>query len=135
MRPNPKAEAARWLAQARSELASARLLARERFYAQACFHSQQSAEMAVKALHYLRGARLVVGHSLVELLGALTDLHPSLGELRGAAARLDQLYIPTRYPNALPGGVPADVFMAEQAEEASHQAAAFIDHATALIGG
>lgn len=112
MRPNPKAEAARWLAQARSELAFARLGAREGFYAQACFHCQQSAEMALKALHYLRGARLVIGHSVVELLGGLIDVHPSLGDLRAGAARLDQLYIPTRDPNGLPGGVPAEVFTA-----------------------
>ena len=73
MRPNPKAEAERWLAQARSELAFARVGVRERFYAQACFHCQQAAEMALKAVHYLEGARLVMGRSLVELLAPLAD--------------------------------------------------------------
>lgn len=133
MRPNPKAEAERWLAQARSELAFARIGVRERFYAQACFHCQQSAEMALKALHDLRGARLVTGHSVVELLASLVDAHPSLAPLRSAAARLDQLYIPTRYPNGLPGGVPAEVFTEDQAAEATRQAAEFVDRATDLI--
>lgn len=132
MKPHPSAEAERWLAQARSELAFARLGAREGFHAQACFHCQQAAEMALKALHYLGGARLVIGHSLVELLAALTERHPSLASLRGAAARLDQLYIPTRYPNGLPGGVPAEVFSKDQADEALAQAADFIERATNL---
>lgn len=134
MKPNPKAEAGRWLAQARSELAFARVGVREGFYAQACFHCQQSAEMALKALHYLGGARLVIGHSLVELLASLVDVHPPLAGLRGAAARLDQLYVPTRYPNGLPGGVPAEVFTEEQATEATRQAAEFVERAAALIG-
>jgi HEPN domain-containing protein len=133
MRPNPKAEAERWLAQARSELAFARVGVRERFYAQACFHCQQAAEMALKAVHYLGGARLVMGHSLVELLAPLADKHAPLAALRGAAARLDQFYIPTRYPNGLPGGVPADVFTDEQAAEATKLAAEFIDRAAEMI--
>ena len=133
MKPRPSAEAERWLAQARSDLAFAQLGLREGFYAQACFHCQQSAEMALKALHYLGGARLVIGHSLVELLAPLAQTHPTLGSLRGAAARLDQLYIPTRYPNGLPGGVPAEVFSKEQAGEAIAQATEFIGQATALL--
>jgi HEPN domain-containing protein len=133
MKPRPHAEALRWLAQARSEVAFARVGLREGFYAQACFHCQQSAEMALKALHYLGGARLVIGHSLVELLAPLAETHPVLASLRGAAARLDQLYIPTRYPNGLPGGVPAEVFSNEQATEAIEQAERFIERATELI--
>ncbi len=133
MKPRPSAEAERWLAQARSELAFARVGLREGFYAQACFHCQQSAEMALKALHYLGGARLVIGHSLVELLAPLARTHPKLASLRGAAARLDQLYIPTRYPNGLPGGVPAEVFSKEQAAEAIAQASEFIEQAAALL--
>jgi HEPN domain-containing protein len=133
MRRAPKAEAERWLAQARSELAFARIGLREGFHAQACFHCQQSAEMALKAVHYLGGARLVMGHSLVELLGPLVDKHADLSSLRGAAARLDQLYIPTRYPNGLPGGVPAEVFTEDQAAEAIAQAAQFIDRAETVV--
>lgn len=134
MKPPPRAEARRWLAQAHSEIAFARVGLREGFYAQACFHCQQSAEMALKALHYLGRARLVIGHSLVELLAPLAETHPRLAPLRGAAARLDQLYIPTRDPNGLPGGVPAEVFSKEQAAEATEQAARFIDGAGELIG-
>ncbi len=134
MKPQPKAEAARWLAQARSELAFAQVGLREGFYAQACFHCQQSADMALKALQFLGGARFVSGHSVVELLAPLLQTHPSLATLRDAAARLDQLYIPTRYPNGLPGGVPAEVFSREQAADAIMQALQFLDRASAAVG-
>jgi HEPN domain-containing protein len=47
----PEAEAARWLAQAGSDLAFAEVGVREGFFAQACFTCQQAAEKALKALH------------------------------------------------------------------------------------
>jgi len=133
MKPHPRAEAERWLAQARSDLDFARVGVREGFFAQACFHCQQAAEKALKALHYFGGARFVPGHSLVELLAPLAATDHSLMSLQEAARRLDQLYIPTRYPNGLPGGVPAEVFSREQAAEAIKQAAAFLERALATI--
>jgi HEPN domain-containing protein len=87
---------------------------------------QQTAGKALKALHYLRGERLVVGHALVELLEPLAPEHTALAQLREVAQQLDQYYIPTRYPNGLPGGVPADVFTKRQAEEAVAGARAII---------
>jgi HEPN domain-containing protein len=134
MKPPPRAEAERWLAQAKSDLDFARLGLREGFFAQACFQCQQAAEKALKALHYLAGARFVPGHSLVELLAPLAALDPSLAALQEAARRLDQLYIPTRYPNGLPGGVPAQVFSQAQAAEAIAQATTFLERAGATIG-
>ena len=80
----------------------------------------------MKALHYRRGARIVVGHSLVELLNDLLTAHPALVELGDAARQLDQYYIPTRYPNGLPGGVPAEVFTQRQARDAVDYATRFI---------
>jgi HEPN domain-containing protein len=129
MKPRPQAEARRWLAQARSEIAFARVGLREGFYAQSCFHCQQSAEMALKALHYLGGARMVIGHSLVGLIAPLAETYPGLAPLRGTAARLDQLYIPTRCPNVL----PTEVFSLEQAYAANDEAARVIDLCAALI--
>ena len=134
MKPHPKAEAKRWLDQAQSDLGFAEVGAREGYHAQACFMCQQAAEKALKALHYLGGERLVIGHSLLELLRALLTRHPALADLEEAARRLDQYYVPTRYPNGLPGGTPADVFSKAQATEALAQAKQFVEAAGALIG-
>ena len=130
-----QAEGERWLRQAESDLAFAELGAREGFPAQACFTSQQAAEKALKAVHYLAGARFVPGHSLVELLEGAETHATSLVALRDSARQLDQYYIPTRYPNGLPGGVPAEVFTQVQAEDAVTRARAFIDAAIALLAG
>jgi len=38
--------------------------------------------------------------------------------LTSRAAPLDQFYLPTRYPNTLPGGLPAHAFVRPDAERA-----------------
>jgi HEPN domain-containing protein len=118
MRPDPAAEGRRWLAQAESDLAFAEIGAREGFFAQACFHSQQAAEKALKAFLYARGAEHVLGHSVAELVDECAKLHAAFGPLRPRAAPLDQLYLTTRHPNSLAGGIPAEVFSRDDAERA-----------------
>ena len=111
----PRSEALRWLLQAENDLAYARVGLREGFHAQVCFLCQQICEKALKSIHYGKlGARIVHGHSLVELCDGL-DLP---GDFRSELAVLDQYYIPTRYPNGLPGGTPYEVYTADQAAAA-----------------
>jgi HEPN domain-containing protein len=130
----PEAEARRWLAQAESDLAFAEVGVRAGFFAQACFICQQAGEKALKALHYRHGARMVPGHSLVELLHDLLSERPELDDLRDAARQLDQYYIPTRYPDSLPGGIPAEAFTSAQATEAVAYASRFVVSARAALG-
>ena len=84
----PEAEARRWLAQAESDLAFAEVGVREGFFAQACFICQQAGEKALKALHYRRGARMVLGHSLAELLLDEEGRKPPAGREGGRRRRL-----------------------------------------------
>jgi HEPN domain-containing protein len=85
---------------------------------QTCFVAEQAAEKALKAVHYARGERTVYGHSVRQLLQALAPGSAVAPELIEAAQVLDQYYIPTRYPNGLPGGVPYKAYTAEQAVRA-----------------
>ena len=110
----PSREADRWLRQAEDDLRFARLGLREGFYAQVCFQCQQICEKAIKALRYGRGERIVYGHALVELAAPLE----SMFRFREDLAILDQYYVPTRYPNGLPGGVPSEVYSRTQASAA-----------------
>jgi HEPN domain-containing protein len=121
-----RGEAERWLRQAENDLEFGKLALRERFFAQACFIAQQSAEKALKSMAYGAGERLVIGHSLVELVDSLQGRFPELTELREIAGVLDQHYIPTRYPNGLAGGVPFEAFGERQAGEAIEGAARFV---------
>ena len=88
--------------------------------------AQQTAEKALKSLIYGRGERLVLGHSIVELIDRLARGMPELGKLREQAGLLDQYYVATRYPNGLPGGVPFEAFGERQAREAIDAARRFI---------
>ena len=122
MKPEPHAEGRRWLVQAEDDLRFAELAARERFFAQACFNSQQAAEKALKAFLYARGAEQVMGHSVADLAAECARLEPEFAKLKERAAPLDQFYLSTRYPNSLPGGVPAEAFTARDAERALEMA-------------
>ena len=122
-----RAEGERWLRQAENDLEFGRLALREGYFAQACFIAQQSAEKALKSLAYGSGERLVIGHSLVELVERLRDRFPAVSALRETAGLRDQYYIPTRYPNGLAGGVPFEAFGERQAREAIEGAGRFVE--------
>jgi HEPN domain-containing protein len=98
-----RTEALRWLRQAENDLEYAALGLSKGFYAQVCFQCQQVCEKALKSIHYGKLAkRMVFGHSLVELSQGV-----NLGrQLVEEMSILDQYYIPTRYPNGLPGAGP-----------------------------
>ncbi len=131
---DPGAEAERWRRQAANDLAFARVALRERFYAQACFIAQQSAEKAVKAIAYGLGERTVLGHSLVTLISWYADRRPELSALRELGGILDQYYVPTRYPSGLAGGVPFEAFGETQAAAAVDAAARFVELAERADG-
>ena len=133
MKPDPKQEADRWLRQTQNDLAVVRMSVREGFYAHACFMSQQAAEKTLKALAYLKGDRFVPGHAVVGLLDEIISAYPELESVRNGAKRLDQYYVPTRYPDALPGGAPFEVYSQDQAEEAVSVAESIIQIAERLI--
>ncbi|MXZ70658.1 MAG: HEPN domain-containing protein [Acidobacteria bacterium] len=112
------AEAERWHRTAEDDLEFARLALETGFYHKACFNAQQAGEMAIKAVAYGLGERVVLGHSIAELVKRYADRVPGLGDLSGDAGLLDQYYVPTRYPNGLPGGVPSESYGEAQAASA-----------------
>ena len=87
-------------------------------YNVACFLAQQSAEKALKAYLFSRGAEEVWGHSVAELCKDAQTFDPSFNQLDTKAGPLDKYYIPTRYPNALPGGIPSKAFDENDAKNA-----------------
>jgi HEPN domain-containing protein len=130
-----EAEASRWLASAREDLAWARHAASAGFHAPACFHAQQAAEKAVKAVHYARGARAVIGHSVRALIESLTPRQDALDALSDCARELDLLYLPTRYPNGLDAGTPGQAFSAVQSARALDCADRCLAAAARIVGG
>ncbi len=127
-------EAERWLAQAEDDLAAARVLRQAGHHALAAFHGQQAGEKALKGL-WRRLDLDPWGHSAVRLLGELPPGRTNLDveALLPLAAALDKLYIPTRYPDALPGITPSEAFTEEEATRAIEQAGRLMEAVRAVL--
>ncbi len=118
MKPSPREEGARWLLQARRDIDDAEYARAGNRFNLACFLSQQAAEKAIKSYLYAHGRTLVFGHSVASLCQDATALDANFEKLRQQAAPLDKYYIPTRYPNGLPGGIPSEAFDQADADRA-----------------
>ena len=115
-----------WLRPADADLAHARHALAGSHHEWACFSAQQAAEKAAKAAHQSLGHE-AWGHSVTELLDALRAEVPAVDPaLMDRARALDKLYIPTRYPNGLPTGAPADYYTRAEAERAIADAEAIV---------
>ncbi len=115
MRRSALDEGRRWLSQADEDLKWARRLAEEGGWHIACFLAQQVAEKALKAYLYAQGEEIVLGHSVARLCTDAARYHPEFAEEARRWGLLDGYYIPTRYPNGLPDGIPAEVYNREAA--------------------
>ncbi len=122
-----------WLRQASDDYRFARVAVAGRFYAQGCFIAQQVAEKAVKAVHYHLSARAVIGHSIQALLRRLNARAGVTAELLSLGGQLDQYYVSTRYPDALPGIAPSDAFSRDQARAAVRSAGKILQWARAQM--
>jgi HEPN domain-containing protein len=123
-----QAETERWFRQARADLDVVHTLVTAGHYAASCFHSQQAAEKALKAVLYAKGARVVLGHSVRDLAQQCAEVEKAFADLADEGALLDQFYIPTRYPNGLPSpAVPSEMYTASQAQMAREAAERILD--------
>ncbi|MEW5693551.1 MAG: HEPN domain-containing protein [Candidatus Hydrogenedentota bacterium] len=129
MKKEFNAEAKRWLIQARDEFTDAEdLRIRKRFYL-ALFHFQQATEKAIKAYLYsiVPSEEVFFTHSIYELIQMACKKDKDFKSVT-KAAKLDEYYIPTRYPNGLPGGVPSQFYNdPKEAEDAMNLARKVIE--------
>ncbi len=119
MKKPKKEEALRWFTYAKDEFTDAdELRKRKRFYL-ALFHFQQSTEKALKAYLYLKvkSIEIFYTHSINDLINMVIEIDRDFKELI-SVKKLDQYYIPTRYPNGLPGGIPSRYY--DDPEEAEN---------------
>lgn len=86
-------EVALWLEAAGVDLRAAAVLLNEEIFEVACFHAQQAVEKALKGLLVERSGTHPKGHSR--------------RRWRAESRRLDEYYLPTRYPDAMPPGAAA----------------------------
>ena len=111
------AEGQRWLEQADADRRGAQILLDNGIYHLVCFLGQHVAEKALKAFLYASGEEVVNGHSVEALCRWAATCGAEFEEARDLAGPLDGYYIPTRYPNGLPGNIPARVYGRASAEQ------------------
>ena len=116
MRRRDDVEVAAWLAKADGDLRMARFAVNhvDPLFDQACFHAQQAAEKALKALAVALELSPPRTHDLLVLLAALRATLPEAAALEGEAELLSNYSVGPRYPS----------FLAAETEEEAHAAIA-----------
>ena len=117
-----EAEADRWIQQAQEDLITAEGLVQLGRHYMACFVAQQVGEKALRAYLHWKGASIVLGHSISDLCQRCAQHDQSFKDLGHQVSMLDTFYIPTRYPNGLPAGIPAHVYTERASAEALEMA-------------
>lgn len=107
-----------WFVFAEEDLKLAEYSLKEKIYNQACFHSQQGVEKMPKGYLKKNKKRIPRTHLLDDLLNLCVEIDRNFSKLKEYCLILDKYYIPTRYPDALPGMLPHGMPMAEDAKTA-----------------
>jgi HEPN domain-containing protein/predicted nucleotidyltransferase len=130
----PREEARRWLEFAGENVRMAELAVGADIFNQACFHAQQSVEKCLKASLVLQGELVPRTHLIADLVQQLPPAaRAALGANETTLLELDQFYIPTRYPDAVPGWLPEGLPQRQHAEKALDVARRCHATATELI--
>jgi HEPN domain-containing protein len=117
---------ATWIAFARRDVQAADVLQRNGIYEESCFHSQQAAEKALKALLVYNRQTPPRIHDLADLLTRCLTVDTTLNAFRAECTTLNQYYAPTRYPDAVAAISPADLPGQTEAQRA-------LDYARAIL--
>lgn len=105
-----------WLERAEEDLKCARLMLREGIHSQVCYFSQQAIEKCLKGSLVAQKKMYPRSHSLTALAGMLPgfDLDTWYKKLE----KIEEYYVPTRYPDAAPGMKASGPPNQKEAEEA-----------------
>lgn len=108
----------KWFEFANEDLIVARVSLEKEVYNQVCFHSHQGVEKMLKGYLVEKDKDVPKMHSVGALLKLCEKIDEKFRELTDRCIKLDDYYIPTRYPDALPGRLPEGLPNKEDAEEA-----------------
>ena len=89
-----------WLGRAGESLGFARSIVQLSSWPFLCFHSQQVAELSLKAFLYLQGHPPFLTHSIQQLVERCAAEDPAFLDFRDLSEKIGNYYITTRYPNS-----------------------------------
>ena len=107
-----------WFDRAHEDLQVARLVLQERHFAHTCFLAQQCIEKSLKAYLLAKTNAYPRVHKLVDLLAECEALDSAFAAYHADCIVVDQYYIPTRYPDGVPGGLANGMPAETEAREA-----------------
>lgn len=115
-------EADRWLRQAEYDLKASEWSQQGGFYSAACFLAQQAAAKALRAFLFLNSEDAKESRSVADLLDRAMTYEEEFRRFVGSTTSLDIYYKTARFPDALPGGIPAEVISSKDSLDAIKQA-------------
>lgn len=118
MRRNAQEDGELWLAQAVANLRWADHLAEEGDWHLACSLAQQVTKEVFKAFLYAQGEGIVLGYSVERRCAVATRYRPGFADKARRWGLHDGYCAPTRWPNGLPDGDPANVYPQSAARDA-----------------
>lgn len=113
-----KEQIKRWLDFAAEDLKAAEISLAENLPNIVCFHSQQAVEKSLKALYLSCFATTPKTHDLEVIFTKLREKVAGLSGFEEKIRYLNKFYVPTRYPDALPGSLPEGLPDVKDAQEA-----------------
>lgn len=108
-----------WLNRARSDLSLARAVVPDVLLDDFCFHAQQAAEKAIKAVLISRNVEFPYVHDLAQLLELVEESGATVPANVRAATALTRFAILTRYPGLSPAPTEGEYRKAIQTAEAA----------------
>lgn len=115
-------EADRWLRQGEYDFKVAEWNQQGGFFAPACFWAQQAAAKSLRAFLYMNREDARETRSVVDLLDRAITYAEEFRNFVGVSTSLDIYYKTSRFPDALPGGIPAEVISEKDSRDAIKQA-------------
>ncbi len=107
-----------WLERASEDLRMAELALDEGIFNQTCFHAQQCIEKSLKGFLISKSNTYPRTHQLSDLRKQCQLLDMAFAQFHAACIVVDQYYIPTRYPDAVPGSKPTGLPSKTEAQDA-----------------
>ena len=128
--------ARRWLAQAQHNLSMSEVLLESGFRAGACFHAEQTAQLALKSFLFARGRRNITIHSVQELAKQCAGEDEGFSPFVDHGTFLDRYYLSTRYPDALPEpAIPFESFTEQETRQAVGYATEIVELVRTKVPG
>lgn len=120
-------EAARWLRQAEYDLKSADWSQQGGFFSSACFLAQQAAAKALRSYLFNQSEDAHETRSVADLIDRAITYDEEFKVAAVNSARMDLYYKTARFPDAIPGGIPAEVITERDSKEAINCAGVLIE--------